>query len=381
MKQDSLKIVHIVEAFAGGLATYMRLVLPELICGGFDVTLICSLERACPSALKTVPMLRERGIKVLVVPMTRSIRPLRDVRSVIRIYRILRQGRFGIVHTHCSKAGGLGRLAALLAGVDVILHTPHCFAFLRSCGTLGRFVYLNMERLLGIVTTRLIAVSQSEGDIAVSKRIVRPRKCVVVNNGLADKVYYDDAVGNNNTDISKTTRFVTTVCRLVDYKGVFRFLRAAQMVSSEKVIFQIVGQGQLQSALREYVDSNGLADKVKLLGHRDNMEDIYRMTDVIALCSDGEGQPYSLLEAMGAGCAIVATRVPGNSELIVHEHSGYLTQTNPGAIARAFDLLLDDEAKRRRYSKNAYDYFRRDHLLTRQVSKLAEIYRSYEDVE
>lgn len=381
MKNKTLRIVHIVEAFAGGVNTYLRLVLPELVDRGFAVTLVCSLNRGYPAAEKTVTLLRDYGIEIQVVPMTRSIHPIRDIRSFIRLYSILRQGQFDIVHTHCSKAGALGRTAAFLAGVRTILHTPHCFAFLRCRFTLQRWIYLNLERCLGMITTKIIAVSQYEAKIATRRHITSRSKSIVIYNGLYDnapayvandkqKVSYKRLLG-----ISQTALVVTTVCQLIDYKGIFRFLQAAKVSSLPNVVFLVVGDGKLRSAAKEYITTRGLDNKVILLGHMDNIEDIYRITDLIVLCSDVEGQPYSLLEAMRARCAIVATRVPGNADLIIHGRTGYLTETYPDAIAYAIDLLLQDGSRRYCYGDNAYAYFHRHHLLKFQIDKLTKIYQ------
>ena len=384
MKSNSLHIVHIVEAFGGGVSTYLRLVLPGLVDRGFEVTLICSLHRGCPAARKTELLLRDCGIEILIVPMTRSIRPVRDICSLIKLFLILQRGGFDIVHTHCSKAGVLGRIAAFLAGVKTILHTPHCFAFLRCRHKLRRLLYLNLERCLGMITTKMITVSQSEATIAIRWHIVPRSRCIVVDNALhADKSMVPEAANNKIRSskrllgIGEDSLIVSAVSRLVDYKGVFRFLHAAEKSSWSNVIFLVAGEGELRCATEEYVNSNGLAKKVKLLGYMDNIEDIYRISDVIVLCSDAEGQPYSLLEAMRARRAIIATSVPGNNDLIIHNQTGYLTETKPAAIARAIDILLQDASRRRRYGDNAYVYFCRHHLLDSQVARLTVIYQSF----
>jgi glycosyltransferase involved in cell wall biosynthesis len=107
------------------------------------------------------------------------------------------------------------------------------------------------------------------------------------------------------------------------------------------------------------------------------MESIYAISDIVALCSDAEGQPYLLLEAMRAGCAVVAMGVFGSAELIQHGKTGLLTESTPKSIAAAIDKLLVDKGKRDEYVENAYAYVCRCHSLEKQVSELTQIYESF----
>ena len=103
------------------------------------------------------------------------------------------------------------------------------------------------------------------------------------------------------------------------------------------------------------------------------MEQLYRISDVAVLCSDAEAQPYLILEAMRAGCAIIATNVAGNKELLAEER-GILVGPAPQSLALAVESLLADENKRTLYAKKAYDYFSIHHTLEAQISKLSNVY-------
>jgi len=377
-----LRVVHIVEGFLGGLSRYLCLVLPRLVREGFEATLICSLHRSSQDARGRLSQLRASGVKVYIVPMCRQISFGRDLRAFIVILRLLSRNRFDIVHTHCSKAGALGRVAAILRGCRIRLHSPHCFAFLRAEGRLGNQLYLALERLLGKITTLLIAVSKTEAEIAIRYKIVPADKCVWVNNGLPDSAAcsadankakfreYKKALG-----LKLDTPVVATGCRLVGYKGVFRFLEAAMLSRRRDVIFLLAGDGPLRAKAERFVEENNLCSRVRILGHVSNMGLVYGASDVIVLCSDAEAQPYLLLEAMRARRAIVATSVIGNKELIKHRQTGLLVEPTARAVAAAVDELLADEHKRKTYAENAYAYFRCHHRLDKQVSKMVDLYR------
>ncbi len=375
-----IRIAHICEGFVGGLCTHLCIILPRLVARGFDITLIVSLGRSSPDVDARVAELRRSGVEVRIMPMLRGIRPLKDVRSLLAICGVLSHAPFDIVHTHGSKAGALGRVAAVLAGNRIRLHSPHCFAFLRNGRRPVRLAYLGVERLLGPLTTHLITVAPSEARIAARYHIVPPGRCSLVRNALPDGSPPIETPGAgrrqdlNLPSPARSHRTVTTVCRLVDYKGVFRFLRAAQLSQSRYTRFLVAGDGELKEAAQRFVAANHLERRVRLLGYIRNMASIYARSDVVALCSEAEAAPYCLLEAMRARCAIVATAVVGNRELVTHNRTGLLVGPDPTQIARAIDDLLANERKRRDLTDAAYLYFREHHNIEKQISGLCDIY-------
>lgn len=378
MQDKSIRIAHVTEAFAGGVATYMRLVLPKLVQQGFDVTFFYSQGRQCRIADKALSILQESGVKLTLVPMSRQINPLNDLCSLWILYRKIHSGRFDLVHTHCSKGGALGRIAAKFAGVKRIIHTPHCFAFLRSRGVYRRFIYLLMERMLSRLSADLIAVSESEYMAAIKANIARKTQCTTISNGLDVSAtlahVQDDA--KRRFGVSDDMRVVTMVTRLVEYKGIDRFIRTAQMCSLRNVIFILAGDGSLKQEFDQKVSTLGLEDRVRILGHVDNIDELYRITDVALLCSDSEGHPYALLEAMQAGCAVVASDVPGNRDIVIHGQTGYLTSTEPSDIACAVEYLLKNHEVCRNLAKNAQQTCAKHYSLENQISRLVKVYRS-----
>jgi len=382
MNVRRIRVVHIVEGFLGGTSTYVCSVLPQLVKRGFDVTLVCSLERSRSDWRERLLELRESGVKVHVTAMKHGIDLLRDLRSLAALFRFLGRNRFDVAHTHCSKAGALGRVAAVMAGYEAILHSPHCFAFQRGKSRLKNWLSVSVERLLGRVTTRLIAVSQSEAQVALRHGIVPPGRCTWINNGLSANGRLSTCLGGSAEAISLRQQFrldanaavVTTACRLVDYKGIFRFLEAAEICRTPGAAFLVAGEGELQGAVEEFVWRRKLSERVRLLGHVADMNRLYGICDIVVLCSDAEAQPFVLLEAMRAGCVVVATSVVGNRELIWHGRTGLLTDSTAAGVAAAIDALLADGEKRDLYARNAREYFRAHHTLEQQVAKLARTY-------
>jgi len=384
MAGKRIKVVHILEGFTGGLSTYVCTVLPAIAQNGFDITLICSLNRAVPDAPERIRKLRQSGIRVHIIPMIRQIRLFDDIHSFVTILRFLQKENVDIVHTHCFKAGVLGRLSAVLAGKNMKVHSPHCFTFLRCGGSFRKWICRKTEKLLGMATDRLLAVSTSEASIAIQANIVRDHKCLIVENGLPNSITYPNGTFLEESSsaikasfgIDQHMRVVTTACRLVWHKGIFRFLEAAEFSQASDTVFLIAGDGELRHKAEEYIHRNKLNKKVKLLGHVLNMDELYAISNIVVLCSDAEGQPYLLLEAMRARRPIIATSVIGNKDLISHNKTGYLAPPSPNSIAMAIDKLLVDTNKCNKYVQNAYEYFVNHHTLEKQVSALTNIYEN-----
>jgi glycosyltransferase involved in cell wall biosynthesis len=378
VKKRKIKIVHIVEGFVGGMSTYLCNVLPKLADSSFDVTLICSLGRCCADADEKIDHLRRKGVKVYTVPMQRAINPVIDLYILLVITKFLFRGKFAIVHTHCSKGGALGRLAAIFAGVKIRFHSSHCFAFLRCGSTVTKKISLSVERFLGKFTTKFIAVSVADAESAETYRIFPTNKCFVVNNGLSlngELCRYDTETLSEikaSFDLPSDSFIVATSCRIVEYKGVFTFIDAAGL-SKSKSVFVIAGDGELKTKVERYILVNQLSEKVKLLGYVSNMDRLYRICDIVVLCSTLEAQSYLLLEAMRAKCAIVASNVPGNRELL-KDQRGLLVEPESGEIAEAIDCLLSNSEKRKLFTQNSYDYLCKEHKLEVQVQKLTDIY-------
>jgi glycosyltransferase involved in cell wall biosynthesis len=389
MKERKIKVVHILEGFLGGTCTYVCTVLPQLVRKGFDVTLVVSLNRCCPDAQTRIAELKLSGVHVHVIPMCRKICLFRDIRSFIIILCLLSRNEFDIIHTHCSKAGALGRIAGFLIGVKVRLHTPHCFAFMRCNSRLKKLLYLFLEKALGNITTKLMTVSQAEAAAAIRHHIISSHRCVTVRNGLSIGQFYPNAALSAEKPATKTSlgldneaQVISTACRLVEYKGIFRLLKAASLCQTPNAVFLIAGDGELRSPVENFIKENRLNNKVRLLGHVLNIEQIYAVSDIVTLCSDVEAQPYSLLEAMRAKRPIVATSVMGNEELISNDQTGLLVNPSPVNIAEAVDGLLISRAKCNEYAENAYAYFCKQHTLKKQISEMTEVYRTlYEGLE
>ena len=319
-------------------------------------------------------------MSIEIVPMSRRISIARDVRAFAGIVHLLSSERFNIVHTHCSKAGVLGRLAARTVGGIATVHSPHCFAFQRCGGRLRREAYLMIERTLTRSTRVLAAVGPGEAETALRYRIAPRGRCVPICNGLdVDIPQRMDAapVGTPpGLSLPEGACVVASVCRLVEYKGILRLLKAAELVRTPRCLFLFAGDGEMRRRAQAYVHGRGLDARVRFLGHLVDIGPIYRVAQIVVLCSDAEAMPYCLLEAMQAGCTVLATAVPGNRQLVEHNGTGVLVAPDPIAIAEAIDELLLDPDRRRQLGSQAQEQVCGRYTLVRQIDQLTRLYES-----
>lgn len=364
-----IHIVHIVEGFIGGVEKYLCNVLGRLVDSRFDISLICSVGRCWSDAEKKLERLRQCGVKVYVIEMERGVGFVKDIKSFLKILNILRKGRFDVVHTHCSKAGALGRITGVLAGVDVRIHSPHCFAYLRTRNRLKAMFYKHIEKCLKFITSYFVLVSMGEKKIAINEIGVSRERCFVVQNGVEIKNEKTLQTGNRQFT-------VLTACRFVEYKGLDKLIKAAKLLKGRNVKFIIAGKGEIGKILKEKVIENGIGDMVGFAGYIDDMKKLYREADVFVLASEAEGQPYVLLEAMNEGLGFIATDVLGNSELIERSGAGVAVSNCPEELARKIEMFLEKKEELQQLGERGIEYVRRYHSLERQVRELAWIYQN-----
>lgn len=293
---------------------------------------------------------RNRGIPLTIEPaLVREINPVKDLLALTRLTRFMRRGRYTIVHTNSSKAGILGRWAAHLAGVPIIVHTVHGWGHHDRQHPLMQHAYILLERLTQHITDRLVVVSLRNIQKGLADRIARPEKYVTIRSGVElnrfrHPVRSREAV-RAEWGIPVEAAVVGTVTRLSPQKAPLDFIAAAVRVVARRpdVHFVIVGDGPLRADVEAQVAALGLTRRVHLTGLRCDVPDLMHSFDVFALPSLWEGLPRVLPQAMAAGLPIVATAVDGNAEAVTDGTNGLLTPPgDPGAMAIALLRLLEN---------------------------------------
>ena len=305
--------------------------------------------------------------KHFVRPLVREVRPARDGIALAALVRILRRevrearGRVGagtppvIVHTHSSKAGILGRAAARLAGVPVVIHTVHGFGFHPRQRPGVRRFYIALERLAARWTTHVIAVAQADLEEGVSLGLFPRERVSLIRSGIEIARYtgtgIDRGAAVRGLGFDPARPLVGMVACLKPQKNPVDFVRAAALVSGSvpEAQFLIAGDGVMRPDVEEEVRRSGLGGRLRLLGWRRDVDAIIPCLDVLVLTSLWEGLPRVFPQAMAAGRPVVAYRVDSASEAVTEGVTGHLVAPGDyaGAAARIAQLLLDPAQARR----------------------------------
>lgn len=332
-------MLHVLEALEGGTARHLVDIVRHA--SPFQHHVVIPTERVGwatdHDAAKAVV---EAGALVHVVQMRRSPASPRNLAALGRVRRLVTALRPSVVHGHSSIGGVLARASTWTAPV-ARLYTPNGIA-------VGRGAVL-MERMLGRRTTRLIAVSPSEGDLVLELGLVPRERLAIVPNGIDLKPPETEFDLRRQVGIAPETPLVGSVARLVHQKSPVDFVRVCARVAAQLplVHFVHIGTGPLERALSAELGRSGLGSRYHLLPFVGGAGAALAQLDVFVLASKFEGAPYTPLEAMRGGTPVVLSDVVGNRDLVEHGRSGVLVPHGDiGGFADAVVSLLTDRDRR-----------------------------------
>lgn len=376
---EKIRVLHIITNLpVGGAQDNTLITVERLNRAKYEVSLLCSSEGEWQQRAQNI-----RNLNLIFVnELTRRIQIFYDVIAFWKIYCIIRRGGYDIVHTHSSKPGVLGRFAAKLAGVPVIIHTIHGFPFHDFMNPVKKGVFIFLERICSKLTTRLITVSQLNLEKAVKLKLAKRSRFVNIYSGIDFDKFdtpIDPVSKKQEMGLLNGEKIVGTVGRFSEQKAPLDFIRAIPHVLDKRndVCFVMVGDGELKPKMTQLAGELGLASKLKILGYREDIPEILQIFDVFVLSSLWEGLGRSLTEAMYASLPVVATAVEGVPELVKHDETGILVPPRDvSAIAGGILSLLEDEQKAQSLGKAAKqkitDAFRADVM----VKRLEEVYQN-----
>ena len=326
---------------------------------------------------------QENGVRPLIIPEMvgeASLGP-RDIKALFKLYRILRMERPLIVHTHTAKAGSLGRLAARLAGVPIIIHTYHGHVLHSYYGPLKSWLLRQMERGLARITNHLVAVSPLVREDLLAYRVAPPEKIRVIRLGFDLEPFLQcrSLRGEFRRELGLGTgvRLIGILGRIFPIKNHRLFLQSAAQVAKQEsnARFVIVGDGILRSEMERYARDLGIQQRVIFTGWRRDLPRIYADLDLLVVSSNNEGTPVSAIEAMASGCPVVATRVGGLPDVIENGETGYLVPPKqPQALAAAMLKLISNPQRAEQMGRAAQLSVKERFSLNRLVCDTESLY-------
>jgi len=291
----------------------------------------------------------------LLPNMKREITPRHDGAVLYDLVRLCRCERYDIVHTHSSKAGVVGRLAARLAGVPVIVHTVHGLPWYEGMAASRRYLYETLERIASRCSMRIITVAEANRQELIAKGVVDAARTVTIYSGIILDRFgqpADRAQGRQTLGLDPAAPVVGYVARLSEQKAPLDFVAAARLVLKDMPTaqFVMVGGGRL---LPDVLAATGNEPAFHVLGQRDDVPALLPLFDVFALSSLFEGVGRALTEALAAGLPAAATAVDGVPEIVHHERTGLLSPPRrPDLLATNILRLLQNPAWAKQLGRN-----------------------------
>ncbi|HGB9535922.1 TPA: glycosyltransferase family 4 protein [Escherichia coli] len=343
----------------------------------FEIDLIC--KEGGP----LVDALNKKVRKFFIPTLCRNISPVEDLKSLISLYKIFKRERYDIVHTHSSKTGILGRIAARMARVPCVVHTVHGFAFESTKKQAIKNLYKWLEMIGAKCSTKIICLHEEDKNICLNILKIKADKIVVIPNGVdINKFTPATNKGKIKEEILslRESNFVfTMVGRLWPQKNPLYFVEVAKQIIKNELIpgsvFVLVGDGELMSVIKEhYLEDELLHNRLLLLGWRNDISDILKASDVFVLPSLWEGMPLAILEAQSTGLPCVVSNINGNKSLVTNKFDGYLVELND--INSFINALVNISEKNvyARMSNNCRAKIVSNYNITQRIEKIKIMY-------
>jgi len=364
-----MKIAHI--QLLPLLTGVQRVSLEELkrLCPSkFERYLICKCEGDLTKATEDI------GVTTLYAPsLTREIRFFKDISAFTELVHLFRFHKFDVVHTHSSKTGVLGRIAAKIAKVPLIVHTVHGFSFPAASNPITKFIYYIMEMIGGYFSDVVICLHEEDKQIAIQKLKIHPNKVFVIANGV-DTEYFSPT----EKELPTTgTKIIGMVGRLWPQKDPLTLVRAAIEVLKvrDDVEFQLIGGGELEAPIKELIFKSKMENKIKLLGWCSNVNVKLRDFDVFVLPSLWEGMPLAILEAQSTRLPCVVSDIPGNKHLVTNMVDGLLfSKGDANSLKEKLLMLLDEPSILEKMGKVARNKVLLNYDINARTSTISSLY-------
>jgi glycosyltransferase involved in cell wall biosynthesis len=337
-----------------------------------------------------------------IAQMRRSVLPFSDIIAYFKIRKIIKQYKPDIVHTHASKSGAIGRLAARSANVKMVVHTFHGHVFHSYFSKFISRLIVMFERFLAKKTDAIIAISElQKTELSQVYKIAPPEKIYTVPLGFnLDKFSIDQEskrhIFRNKYGYEKDDLIIGIIGRVVPVKNHEMFLDAAAKLKTTtgiKVKFAIIGDGESRQLAEKKCHELGLSvsyfitnpyagTDVLITSWETEIDQALAGIDIVALTSHNEGTPVSLIEAQAAGKPVVSTNVGGVEDVVQHGVSGFITNVNDTQdFANCLLKLVESPELRECMGKKGKEFVDRQYSRQRLIGDMKNLYLAFLEQE
>lgn len=331
----------------------------------------------------------DEGYKLHNIDIDRKISIIKNIKTIIRLSKLIKEIKPDIVHVHTPVAAVLGRIAAKIAKVPIVIYTAHGFYFHDGMSKNKYKIYFLIEKYIGRYFTDYI-FTQSKEDYQTAKDnkfLKNNDNFLHISNGidLDDKFNINKYTSKDNDNlrrklgIPKNDIVVTFIGRQVKEKGIFELLEGFQNIESKNVKLIIIGnlpQGERDTTTIKEINKYKENKNIIFTGKINNVNDYLYMSDIFCLPSYREGMPRSIIEAMAMGNAILATNIRGSREEVDHGLNGYLFDVKSSKeIGKYIDILANNLEKIEEFKIKGIQKARENYDENKVVQKQIQIFK------
>lgn len=357
---NKIKVVHLIT---------------KLELGGAQVNTIYTYENLDQSQFETYLISGPGGILtdkvekkenfIIIDSLVREINPLKDFKTLRQLMKLLKKIRPQVIHTHSSKAGILGRVAARLTRVPAIIHSVHGFPFSPFQSFLKRTFFTTAEKIVSRITRHFVFVSNDDIQIARQKKLVRDNYSLI-RSGFPFKKFLqntpDPLIQRKRFNIKEDDFVCGVIAPFKPQKGLFHLVEIAARVlepgkTDKNIIFLICGDGDLRPAIEEKLKEKNILQYFRLPGFLFDVEKAVHIFDLGVSTALWEGLPQSLVQLRIKKKAAVVSDINGNREVIQNDKNGFLVPvTDYDTFAAKILRLIDDDPLREQLARFGDDY-------------------------
>ena len=387
------KVLRIINRLNIGGPTYNAAYLTKHLSSKYETMLLAGMKDDTEASSEFI--VRDMGIEPqYIADMHRSINPMNDVKAFFEIIKIIRQFKPDIVHTHAAKSGALGRMAAFICGVPVIVHTFHGHVFHSYFHPVKTKIFILIERFLAVISTKIVAISNlQKKELTQDFKICKPEKMEVIPLGF-DLLRFTENQEEKRKQFREDYKVeedeiaIGLVGRLVPVKNHRLFLDVINEVkkqTTKKVRFFIVGDGEERGNIERYakdleidfISTNFKSAKALLTftSWIKNVDYVNAGLDIITLTSFNEGTPVSVIEAQASNKPVVSTKVGGIQDVVIENETALLSQSaDANAFANNLLKLVEDDDLRNSFGKKGSQHVLQQYGFKRLAADIEGLY-------
>ena len=371
-----IKLLHVITHLPIGGAQDNTLYTVELLNKDkYDISLSCNLNGELVSRAKKV-----KHLKLYDVPnLRREVSIINDIRAFLYLYKLIKKENFTIIHTHSSKAGFLGRIAAMLNKTPIVIHTIHGFAFHDYMNSFKKNIFIYLEKLSAKWTHGLVTVSNLNKKKVVDLGIAPIEKLKNIYSGIDLTLFINEKNDQFRKELNLDSNHLLlgSVGRLSNQKDPITMIEAFCIVIKRfpSAHLTLVGDGELRDEILIKIDQLQLNGRVHLTGNKNYPWKIYHSLDLFIMSSIYEGLGRSITEALSCGVPVVCTSVEGVPEIVRDNETGILVPPkDPGALATGIINSLNDMDNAKKMAEEGRKFVNENFDVNKMVDDIDALY-------